>query len=73
MTTPPNEQSLLQRAASVLRQIAAVTSVVLGSIPQMNLPNAVRVPLVAFGGIILALEHYVADPSTGTPPKPPTP
>jgi hypothetical protein len=36
----------------------------------MNLPNAIRVPLVAAGGLILAIEHYVSDPSTGSnPPK----
>jgi hypothetical protein len=69
--TAPSEQDIIQRITAVFRQIAAYAAVVLGAIPQLNLPNSVRVPLVSVGGIILAIEHYVSDPSTGTPPKPP--
>jgi hypothetical protein len=57
---------VLQRFSAVFRQIASVAAIVVGAIPQLNLPNAVRAPLIALGGIILAVEHYVADPSTRT-------
>lgn len=60
------------RIAAVLRQMAAIASVVIGAIPQMNLPSSVRVPLVAAGGLVLAIEHYVANPTTGTGATPPT-
>lgn len=65
-------QDFTQRAAAVLRQVAAITAVVLGAIPQLNLPNAVRIPLVTVGGLLLTVEHYLSDPSTGTPTSTPT-
>jgi hypothetical protein len=60
----------LQRFWAVVRQMAGFASIILGAIPETGLPNAVRIPLVAFGGIVTAIEHYVADPSTGTTPPP---
>lgn len=58
----------IQRFWAVVRQLAAFASIVLGAIPQTGLPTSVRVPLVAFGGVLTAIEHFVADPSTGTTP-----
>jgi hypothetical protein len=61
----------LQSLSSVLRQILAILVSVYGvlsaSITQLHLPPAVSTILVAFGPLILAIEHYVGDPSTGTP------
>ncbi len=68
----PTEQSLLQRAWSVFRQIAGYASIVVGAIPATGLSAAERAPLIAFGGLIHVIEHYVADPSTGNPSTPPS-
>lgn len=61
----------MQSLTSLIRQAAAIAAIVLGSIPATGLPNAVRAPLVAISGILLTVEHYVADPSTGSTPTPP--
>lgn len=61
-----------QRVASWLRQAAAIASIILGAIPATGLPNAVRAPLVALGGLLLNVEHYVGDPSTGNNVAPPS-
>lgn len=59
-----------QGVASVVRQILAVLASAYGvlsaSISQLHLPPAVSSILVAVGPVILAIEHFVADPSTGT-------
>jgi hypothetical protein len=59
-----------QQIASIARQVLAVAAVVMGaitaSVPSLHLPVAVSSVLAAIGGIILAVEHYVSDPSTGT-------
>jgi hypothetical protein len=65
-----------QSIASILRQLAAVAAVVLGALPVDSLPASVRAPLVALGGALLTVEHYLSDPSTGnnvTHPAPPAP
>ena len=59
-----------QQVASVLRQAAAIAMVVVSALDTISMPAAVRGVLVAVGGAILGVEHYVSDPSTGTP-KPP--
>jgi len=57
-----------QALASLLRQIASVAGVVVGLIPQVPIPNATaRAALIFVCGLVVAIEHYVADPSTGTP------
>jgi membrane-bound ClpP family serine protease len=56
----------IQRAWAVIRQLAGYASIVLGAIPATSLPNAVRAPLIVFGAVLIAIEHYVADPSTGS-------
>lgn len=64
-----------QQIASILRQAAAIAMVVIAALDTISMPAAVRGVLTAVGGAILAVEHYVGDPSTGNPPppKPPTP
>jgi hypothetical protein len=65
-----------QAIASVARQVLAIAGIVMGvitaSVTSLHLPSAVSSILVVAGSVILAIEHYVSDPSTGTPaPKPP--
>ena len=67
----------MQRIASIARQVVAVLATIYGiltaSVTALHLPPAVSAALVAAGPIILAVEHYVSDPSTGTPaPKAPS-
>lgn len=61
-----NSQSL----ASVVRQFLAVLGIIFMVLTQsdssLHLPVAASSILGIIGGIILALEHYVGDPSTGT-------
>ena len=63
-----------QSIASVARQVLAVAVSVYGvltaSVQSLHLPPAISAILTAVGPIILAIEHYVADPSTGTPTVP---
>jgi glycerol uptake facilitator-like aquaporin len=60
-----------QRLFSIVRQVLGIAAAVMGvltaSVSQLHLPPAVSSVLVVVGGLILAVEHYVADPSTGTP------
>lgn len=64
-----------QSVASVFRQVLAIAGIVMGvitaSVTSLHLPTAVSSILVVAGSVILAIEHYVGDPSTGTPPPPP--
>lgn len=78
-----------QSVASVARQILAILGIVFGvltqSVTSLHLPIAISTAITVGGAVILAIEHYVADPSTGsstvaTPdpaqqvsPKPPLP
>lgn len=67
-----------QSASAIARQVLAVLGIVFGvltqSVTQLHLPVAVSSILTIGGAVILAVEHYVSDPSTGTtPPTPPTP
>ena len=65
----------IARLTAILRQAAAIAAIVLGAIPQLDLPTSVRVPLITAGGIVLAIEHYLAGntPTTPAPPAPPAP
>lgn len=60
-----------QQIGSYLRQALAILGVVFGvltqSVTALQLPTAVSSILVVGGAVILAVEHYVSDPSTGTP------
>ena len=57
-----------QRVASIARQVAAIVGIVIGLVPQVPLPGTwSRIVLVVLGGLLMIAEHYVSDPSTGTP------
>jgi hypothetical protein len=60
-----------QSIASVVRQVLAVLVSVYGvlsaTVSSLHVPPAVSAVLTAFGPVLLAVEHYVGDPSTGTP------
>ena len=59
-----------QRIASILRQIGAVAALayaIIGSV-QTSTWGAKDTTLTLVGGILLSIEHFVADPSTGTTP-----
>jgi len=68
-----------QQLASIARQGLAILGIVFGvltqSVGSLHLPVAVSTALAIGGTVILAIEHYVSDPSTGTPPPttPPAP
>lgn len=50
----------------------AVAAAVVAAIPATDVPTSVRPALAIAGAIILAVDRYVTDPSTGTPtPAPP--
>ncbi len=59
-----------QQIASILRQVAAVAAVVMGILTQalngIKLPPAISTAMTIVGGTLLAIEHYVSDPSTGS-------
>lgn len=71
-----------QQTGSLVRQVMAVAALVMGgltaALPSIALPPGVSGVLAAVGGLVLAVEHYVSDPSTGStssapmPPQPPT-
>lgn len=73
MTTPtaPTKQSL----AAVIRQILAIAALIMGpltqALPSLHLPTLESAAITLFGGILLSIEHYVGDLSTGNMPPPP--
>ena len=70
-------QTSKQSFASIVRQVLAILSVAFGvitaSVSSLRLPVAVSTVLTIAGAVILAVEHYVSDPSTGTTPPPTQP
>lgn len=72
LAKPERNNMSKQAIASAVRQVVAVAASVYGvlsaSISQLHLPPAISAVLTAAGPIVLAVEHYVADPSTGTEP-----
>ncbi|HEV3370889.1 MAG TPA: hypothetical protein VG074_15085 [Acidimicrobiales bacterium] len=70
-----------QSTAAIGRQILAILGIIFGvltqSVTALHLPVAVSAVLTVGGTLVIAIEHYVGDPSTGTPapapPPPPTP
>lgn len=60
----------LQSFAAVARQVVAIAAIVMGAVtaalPSLGLPTDVSAILVAAGGAVIAIEHYVSDPSTGS-------
>ena len=64
-----------QRIASILRQIGAVAALayaIVGSI-QSSQWGSKNTVLTLVGGLLLTIEHFVGDPSTGTTLEPVTP
>jgi tetrahydromethanopterin S-methyltransferase subunit C len=64
-----------QSASSIVRQILGYLGIIFGvltqSVTAMHLPVAISSVIAIGGAVIIAIEHYVSDPSTGTPPTPP--
>lgn len=62
-----------QSAAAIARQAIAILGIVFGvltqSVTTLHLPVAISTVLTIAGAVILGIEHYVGDPSTG--PQPP--
>ena len=60
-----------QRIGSIARQGLAVLGIVFGVLTQsdsaLHLPPVTSAWLGVGGLVILAIEHYLSDPSTGTP------
>jgi hypothetical protein len=60
-----------QSVASVVRQVLAIAAIVMGALTSalqgIHLPPAVSAVLAAGGLVLLNLEHYLSDPSTGNP------
>lgn len=63
-----------QQISSILRQILAYVSIAFGILTQavsgIHLPVAMSTVLTVIGGVLINVEHYVSDPSTGTPASP---
>jgi hypothetical protein len=60
----------VQSISSIVRQAVAILAFIFGIITQavssIHLPTAISGVMAAVGAGILAVEHYVADPSTGS-------
>lgn len=68
MTTssPRTSPGVMQRVASIARQVAAVAAVIVGSLQDATvIPGHYGWILQAAGAFLLAVEHYLSDPSTG--------
>lgn len=66
-----------QQLGSYLRQALAIVGIVFGvltqSVTALHLPVAVSSVIAVAGAVILAVEHYVGDPSTGSSSPVPAP
>ena len=66
-----------QSLASIVRQVLAIVGVIFGvltqSVTALHLPSGVSSVLLVGGAVILAVEHYVSDPSTGSTTPTPAP
>jgi hypothetical protein len=65
----------VQALSSIIRQIASIAisgayAGLLAAGGAKQIPGAVDAIIVAFGPVIVSLEHYLGDPSTGRPTKP---
>lgn len=60
-----------QQLGAWLARILSLAAVVIAAVPATDVPASVRPYLAVVGGIILAVDRYVTDPSTGTPPSAP--
>jgi hypothetical protein len=61
-----------QQVSSIIRQALAISAIVMGALTSalsaIKLPTAVSVALAAAGALVIGIEHFVSDPSTGTTP-----
>lgn len=64
--------NVTQQVSSIIRQIAAVLGLIFTIGNQGNWPGGLRAVVGLVSGLLLTVEHYVGDPSTGSPapPKP---
>lgn len=66
----------VQAVSSIARQVLAVAVSIFGVLTAnqtvLHLPAWASSILIAFAPVLLTLEHYLGDPSTGTPTKPAT-
>jgi len=64
-----------QNAGSIARQTLAVLGIIFGvltqSVSSLHLPIAISTAITIGGSLLLAIQHYVADPSTGSTNAPP--
>jgi hypothetical protein len=56
-----------QQLSSLVRQAAAIFGLITVSENTWHLPTSVRAVVAAVSGSLLIVEHYLSDPSTGTP------
>lgn len=61
----PTKQSVASVGRQVIAILASVYGVLSASVSQLHLPPVVSGILTATGPLILAVEHWVSDPSTG--------
>lgn len=61
-----------QQLGAWIARIGSVALVALSAIPADSIPPNVRPYLAIAGAIILAVDRYVTDPTTGSGPTPPT-
>ena len=56
---------------AILRQVLAYLGITVGistqSIGSLHLPVAVATAIIAASGLLVSVQHYVANPTTGTP------
>jgi hypothetical protein len=66
----------VQQISSIARQVVAILAFIFGILTQavsgIHLPAAISSVMVAVGGGLVALEHYLSDPSTGNPTPAPS-
>jgi hypothetical protein len=64
-----------QNAGSIARQTLAILGIIFGilsqSVSSLHLPIAMSTAITIAGSVLLAIQHYVADPSTGSTNAPP--
>lgn len=64
----------VQAVSSIVRQVLSVIATAFGivsaSTATLHLPVAISAILTACAPVVLAIEHYLSDPSTGTSPTP---
>ena len=58
-----------QQAGAWFLRVLSLAGVVLAAIPSDSVPSNVKPWLAAGAAVILAVDRYVTDPSTGTPAK----